>query len=204
MLFPNGTDESCDPQQFLAENPSHTWALDRLSAVARTEHAAILAAEKSTTARYWRLGQVLHLARKQFAHGQWLRYLQELEIEKTRAVKAMRIFESFSTEAQAQKLTVAAAYDQRRRRRRATPQRLNADAEEGAREIGTPTAVLSTSWPRFAAAIVDEVERLCDDTSFLDAPETASALAGIRQAIAALQRLEARLGELQVERNDVT
>jgi hypothetical protein len=60
------------------------------------------------------------------------------------------------------------------------------------------------SWSLFATSIVSEVERLYDDTSFLDAHETASALAGVRQAIAALQRLEARLGERQVERNDVT
>lgn len=205
MLLPDDADEeSCDPQQFAAEAPSHTWPLDRLSAVARTEHAAILAAEKSTTAGYWRLGQVLHLARKQFAHGQWSRYLQELEIEKTRAVKAMRIFESFSTEAQTKKLTVAAAYYQRRRRPRATPQRRNADAEDGTQEVDTPTAVISSSWSQFAAAIVDQVERRWDETEFLDAAETAAALAGVKRAVAALRRLEAQLHERQVELNDGT
>jgi SOS response regulatory protein OraA/RecX len=176
----------------------------RLSAVARTEHAAILATEKSTTAGYSRLGQVLHLARKQFAHGQWLRYLHELEIEKTRAVKAMRIFESFSTEVQTKELTVAEAYDQRLRRPRPRPQRRNPDAERGTQEVDTPTAVVSSSWPRFAAAIVDEVERRWDETSFLDAAETAAALAGVRQAVAALRRLEAQLRQRRVERNDVT
>lgn len=195
MLLPDTAEESCDPHQIAAEAPSHTWALDRLSAVARTEHAAILAAEKSTTAGYWRLGQVLHLARKQFAHGQWLRYLQELEIEKTRAVKAMRIFESFSTEAQTKELTVAAAYDQRRRRPRAAAQRRNADAEEGAQSVDTPTAVVSSSWPRFAAVIVDEVERRWDETEFLTAAEAAEALTATERAAAALHSLTERLRE---------
>lgn len=154
--------KSCDPQHFEAEVPSHSWDLDRLSAVARIEHAAILDEERSTTARYWRLGQVLHLARKQFAHGQWLRYLQELGIEKTRAVKAMRIFETFSTETQTTELTVAEAYDKRRRRPRAPSQQINVG--ERIQEDDKPCAAPAPSWSRFAASIVADIERLWDET----------------------------------------
>jgi hypothetical protein len=201
--MPSDSDgESCDPQHLMEDVPSHTWDLDRLSAVARTEHAAILVEEESTTARYWRLGQVLHLARKQFAHGQWLRYLQELGIETTRAVKAMRIFESFSTEVQTKELTVAEAYDKRRRRPRTTSQRRTAG--ECVQENNTPNAASAPSWSRFAASIVAEVERRWDETSFMDADETATALAGVGRAIVALQRLEMQLRQRRVERDDVT
>jgi len=192
MAEPTGGAESCDPQLLDAAAPSHTWTLEQLTAAASEEHAALLAEERSTTARYWRLGQVLRLARKQFAHGQWTRYLKELGIEKTRAVKALRIFESFTTEAQTAPLTVAGAYAKRRRRTRTARKHV---AAEQAQQPSAPAAGSLRTWPEFAATIVGEVERRLDEAEFMTADEMAAALRETTRAAAALSRLERRLRE---------
>jgi len=198
MTEPADGAESCDPQLLAAAAPSHTWTLDQLTAVARAEHAALLAEERSTTARYWRLGQVLRLARKQFAHGQWTRYLQELCIEKTRAVKALRIFESFTTEAQTVPLTVAEAYAKRRRRPRTARKHV---AATQAPQPSAPAAGSLRSWSEFAATIVNEVERRFDEAEFMTAEEVAAALAEVVRAATALRRLEERLERPPVDLN---
>lgn len=198
MTPPADGTESCDPQLLDAAAPSHTWTLDQLTAVAREEHAALLAEERSATARYWRLGQVLRLARKQFGHGQWTRYLKELGIDKTRAVKALRIFESFATEAQTAPLTVAEAYAKRRRRPHSARKQVTA---EQAPLPSAPAAGSLRTWPEFAATIVGEVERRLDEAEFMTAEEIAAALAEVARAASALRRLEERLQRPRVERN---
>jgi len=57
----------------------------------------IVDGEKQLAPTYWRLGQALSLARKQFHYCQWDKYLKSLEFERTRAARARAIFNTFST-----------------------------------------------------------------------------------------------------------
>lgn len=192
--------KSCDPQLLDIEAPSHAWPLKRLTAAVQEAHAAILAEERSTTSRYWQLGQLLHLARQQFAHGHWNCYLKELGIEKTRAVKAMRIFETFATAAQTQGLTVAEAYAKRKRRPRAAKSQ-RAHVTE-AHEPSTLPGETKRTWSQFAAAIVAEVDCQQDEVELMAAVDIRRALAEVDRAVTALRRLEERLQRRDYELND--
>ncbi len=183
-------DEKCDSHHLDAAAPSHGWTLDQLTAAAREEWAAILTAEKTTTARYWRLGQVLHLARKQFAHGQWIGYLKELGIEKTRALKAMRIFETFSTAAQTAGLTVAEAYARRERRPRAARKQ---DQPPDDAQVENLTPRPRPSWSQFVTALIAEADRLADEIDFQSVDTIVHDIEQTAHALASLRRLEERL-----------
>lgn len=97
-----------------AASPGHDWELNRLSDYARRQFAEIRRREGTLAPYYWRLGNALSLARKNFAHGQWEAYLAELEIDKSRASKAMAIYGTFATAEAVAKLTVDEAYEARR------------------------------------------------------------------------------------------
>ncbi|MEK6234594.1 MAG: hypothetical protein N2C14_07765, partial [Planctomycetales bacterium] len=82
IQMPRG--KSCDPQ-LLHEQPNEAWGVERLGEFAQARHREIEADEQSLAQAYWRLGLALNLARRQFSHGQWAKFLDELRIEKTRA-----------------------------------------------------------------------------------------------------------------------
>lgn len=182
--------KSCDPQLIDADAPSRGWGLDRLSAAAVDAYRKLLGDERFLTQRYWRLGQLLCLARKEFHRGQWEPYLNQLEIDKTRATKAMRIYETFATEQATTELTVAEAYDRRQRRPRTlrpTAQAAIADTEA---EAPHPMAA---NWPQFANSITAAVEQRLEEAEFCTANEAAVALAEVRRAMTSLRRLEEKL-----------
>ena len=109
-------EKSCEPQLLDDEQPSHSWGLDKLAEFAQEQHRIIVDGEKEQVPAYWRLGQALSLARKQFARGQWGKYLDELEIHKTRASKARAIFRSFQSPKDVAGKSVEEAYGCRDRR----------------------------------------------------------------------------------------
>ncbi|MBL9084763.1 MAG: hypothetical protein JNK76_23360 [Planctomycetales bacterium] len=106
--------KSCDSQPLNDQMPSRDWDLERLSAYARYQHGEIERHEGTLSAYYWRLGNALTLARKNFAHGQWESYLRELKIDKTRSSKACAIFRSFASAADVADMSVEDAYAARR------------------------------------------------------------------------------------------
>lgn len=102
--------------------PSAAWSIDELGAAAAAEMAVLVNGEQSVTARYWRLGRLLSLARKPLTHGQWGRFLKQWKIDKTRSAKAMRIFKRFATAEATTGITVAEACERSKkptRRRKA-------------------------------------------------------------------------------------
>jgi len=109
--------KSCDSQLF-DEQPNEAWDIQRLAAFAQTRHQEIDADEQSLARAYWRLGMALNLARRQFSHGQWAKFLEELGIDKTRASKARAIQRSFDNEDAVEVLSVQEAYRQRKRKSR--------------------------------------------------------------------------------------
>lgn len=190
MNPPAETPKSCEPQLFPHDEPSHAWDLDRLSAAAVAEYQELLADERAVTTRYWRLGRLLCLARKNFQRGQWGPYLQELGLEKTRAFKAMRIYETFATAAETVGLTVAEAYDRRQRR----PRKPKADRPAATPEMEANSGRSSVpSWTQFAESITTAVARQLEDAEFWTAAEIATALGEVARAATALRQLEDRL-----------
>ncbi len=109
MSNESSRDGCCEPQRLASESPNSEWGVDQLGDYARAENAVIDAHERHLTSAYWRLGHALSLARKQFDHGHWEKYLQSLGIEKTRAFRAMKIFGEYPTPQDVASLTVEQA-----------------------------------------------------------------------------------------------
>jgi hypothetical protein len=63
--------------QLLQSEPLETWTVDELGAYSKAQHAEIDQREKAIAPVYWQLGKALNLARKNFAHGQWSRFLEQ-------------------------------------------------------------------------------------------------------------------------------
>lgn len=172
------------PQPLSEDQPAHDWTLERLGDYAKGQYSRILEGERTLSPYYWRLGQALTIARKNFAHGQWLGYLESLEIDKTRASKACAIFRAFSTPAAVETLSVEEAYEARR------PQ----PAPEPRVEISGGASL------KFIGAL-EKVEKFVDDTfaepAIFSADEKEELLATLRHTIRTLQEYERRLeGEL--------
>jgi hypothetical protein len=182
--------QSCDPQLIDTDLPSRSWGLDRLSAAAVDAYRRLLNDERFLTSHYWRLGHLLTLARKEFHRGQWGAYLKQLGIDKTRAAKAMRIYETFSTEQATSELTVAEAYDRRQRRLRVARSKGRSPAAEAE---ASPQPSSAPGWSQFAQAITSAVERQLEDVEFWTANEVVIALAEVQRAATSLRQLEDRL-----------
>lgn len=114
--------KSCDPQ-LLQQPPDPGWGVEDLGRYARAQEQAIASGDRALTTCYWRLGRALELARKQFAHRQWGRFLADLGIDKSRASKARAIHGTFESETQVAELTVQEAYRRRPHKPRASAKR---------------------------------------------------------------------------------
>ena len=192
-----------EPQHLEVAALSPTSSTDELGAAAAAALAAITADERSVTARYWYLGQLLTWARKPLTHGQWGQFLKQWNIDKTRAANAMRIFHEFPTAAATAALTVAEAYA-----RSAKPSSKNATARKlrQAKKTQPVTAPESTSvpdriqsWTKFADMMTIVVERQLEEPEFLTPAEAAEALTSLDRLLAALHQCEARLRERTAE-----
>ena len=98
------------------------------SATLRVLDSAITKDELLLTPRYWQLGQVLELARRQFTHRQWGTFLASLAIDPTRASKARAIHGTFGSVEEVADLSVKEAYQRRQRKRPRAPRPVSRSA----------------------------------------------------------------------------
>ena len=175
-MTPDEVPKSCDPQHLLTP-PDPAWGVDELASYARTQNQAIVAGEQSLTACYWRLGLALNLARKQFAHRQWGRYLEDVGIEKTRASKARAIHGTFDKEADVAELTVHEAYRRRSQKPRVTP------AEK---RSSTPSPVDPVE---FLLGVCRQADCCAEQVEFVEPEQARRILTVLDDTIAELDRL---------------
>lgn len=184
-MVPKDVSQGCGPQPF-DELLSHATPLTRLTELAGEVHAALVAFEKSATPHYWRLGQILMLARKQVPRGEWADFLAALGIEKTRASKARAIFRTFHTAEGTAGLSVADAYD-RRARRPFAEKRLRQTPDEAIGERRVPEVTL----PHWVDRLAEDAARLRDEVQFLSPEQSEKLGVAIRRAAALLTELAA-------------
>lgn len=169
-------DKSCGPQLFDPNEPSKKWGIKRLSDYAREQHAAIVKKERLLTPFYWRLGHALELARPDFNHGQWARFLKSQRIEKTRASKARAIYQAFGSAEEVARMSVEAAY--KASRAKSSQQKTNQPTESG----GLPAKLGK------ALTTVDSVAaKVMVNVADLPRPEKQALLDNLRQTISRLQ-----------------
>lgn len=157
---------------FSPEEPDHSWGVEELGAYAKAQHEAIVHGEQSLTHLYWRLGNALELARRQFDRGQWGKYLESLGLNKTRVSKARAIFRRFGTPEAVGDLGVEEAYAERHRRQESSRrERRKAESHSSEEEEATDRAVCEPSaedLEGFLAEVATRAERLVDVAAFLD------------------------------------
>lgn len=179
------TENVCGPQPNVEYEPSHSTPLERLNALATSEHDALVTGERAATSHYWRLGRVLDLARKKVSRGDWANYLKTLGIEKTRASKAKTIYRTFSTVDKVADLSVAQAYEHRVRSPRVKKaENSTSEADRSARTV---------SLPHWVQTFADDAERLRDEAEFLTEQEARIVLSVLAQAVDLLVELQATL-----------
>lgn len=174
--------ESCGSQLLVDEQPSHDWDVDKLGEFAKKQHRLIVDGEQELVPAYWRLGQALSLARKQFARGQWGKYLDELGIHKTRASKARAIFRAFRSLNDVEGQSVEEAYACRSRRQEQAPRA----AKRKPKGKGKALKAFLKDVPKGAEALIHEAVTMRP-------PEASQLITAIDAAIENLQRLRETL-----------
>jgi hypothetical protein len=182
MLKETKTEKGCGPQLLNDEQPSHSWDLDKLGEFAKEQHQKIVEGEKELAPAYWRLGEALDLARKQFNHGQWGKFLADLGIHKTRASKARAIFRSFQSLEDVAGQSVEDAYECRRSRQEQAPRA----AKRKPKSKGNALKAFLKHVPKEAKALIDEAVTMRP-------PEASQLMTAIDAAIENLQRLRETL-----------
>ncbi len=183
-------DKSFGLQPLPNGEPSNEWTPNQLGWYAQAQQQQIVDGEKLMTPAYWRLGQALHFAKKNFGHGQWTKFLESWGIDKTRAARARAIYGAFDNEQAVLGISVEQAYKQRKRRRVNT--RKIVPQPEG------------QALDRLATDVCKQSESLIDQAAFIDPKIAVGLLPKLEEAIQSLQRLrgwlesQARNGELAV------
>jgi hypothetical protein len=181
--------KSCGPKHLEEEAPSHDWELERLTEYAQRFHQLIADGERTLAPHYWRLGNALAIARKNFQHGQWQKYLASIEIDRTRSSKALAIFRTFSTVEALESRSVEEAYEAR-----------HGDAET--MEIEDPQ---SDSLSKFAGAL-SKIESVAETTLEhaleLSREEKQELVTNLRSTIACLEDYVRRLEQELTSRDD--
>jgi hypothetical protein len=157
---------------FSPEEPDHSWGVEELGAYAKAQHEAIVHGEQSLTHLYWRLGNALELARRQFDRGQWGKYLESLGLNKTRVSKARAIFRRFGTPEAIGDLGVEEAYAERQRRQvhaRSRPKSPGADERESEQSDVSPVKEeTADDLEAFLNQISARADQLLDVAAFAD------------------------------------
>lgn len=186
MSWQNESQKDCGPQPFPGAKLSHATPLEQLGVLAQEVHAELIAGERAATPGYWRLGQILSLAKKQVERGRWADYLASLKIEKTRASKSRAIFRTYSSPKQLEGLSVSEAYEQRvrtARKEKTTPDVLR-------RSDPVP---FKAALPRWIYTLIDDAQRLRDEVEFLTETEVTTVLKTVGGAEQLLRELKVLL-----------
>ena len=182
-MVENDTDaKSCDPQLFMDGEPDSKWGLDDLGGYAQSQHRAIADGEQTLAPCYWRLGLALNLARRQLSRRQWGRFLQERNIDKTRASKARAIHRTFPTENVVEGLSVQEAY--RRRERKVKRQNSGESTVEESVTEAPCDDLLS-----FLQKVRARADFFMDDAGFTEPGDTDMLLAALSDAVVGLEKL---------------
>lgn len=191
---------SCGPQLLPAGEPNSEWGLEQLGVYAQLQHRQIVDGETHLTRSYWRLGHALVLAKRDFGHGQWERYLKDLAIDKTRASKARAIYRAFANEADAAGLAVEEAYARRRRKPPTQSKNPAVDAVDRRKD--------GQALRRSIRRIADRTGAAVHDAAFAEAEEAVVLIPAVRKAITELQELlrflEQQAASQTTEGNDGT
>ena len=180
----------CTTQHLDAEEPSSEWDVDRLGSLAAKLNKSASEQETCLAIIYWQLGQTLSLARCNFNHGQWNKFLSERDIEKSRASRAVAIFRHFPQKEDVNHLTVKHAYAARKRMQK---QETTARREEGARDEKPPTPVESSRPSRTLKAHLSEI--IAMSPQFFQEVESATQ-AEAADLLCAIEQVWERFGEL--------
>ena len=175
-------EKSCDPQLF-GDDPTEEWGIERLGQYAQARHQEIEAEEQSLACTYWRLGLALNLARREFSHGQWTKFLDALGIDKTRASRARAIQRSFDTECSLEGMSVQEAY--RCRKRKVRKPSANKERRKKSKQ--------KTTMVDWLFDVCNKADLYCAEADFADSEEASSLLSVIENAVAELTRLQRRL-----------
>lgn len=176
--------KSCE-SQLLDEQPNKAWDVERLGEFARARHQEIDADEQSLARTYWQLGLSLNLARRQFSHGQWAKFLDELGIDKTRASKARAIHRSFDTENSVEGLSVQEAYRKRKRK-----SRKSGPKKKRRKSTNKHERVSIAEWLH---DVCQQVDIFLDEVASADSDDAANALPAIDAAVEELNRLRSQV-----------
>ena len=176
--------KSCE-SQLLDEQPNEAWDVERLGEFARARHQEIDADEQSLARAYWQLGLALNLARRQFSHGQWAKFLDELGIDKTRASKARAIQRTFDTENSVDGLSVQEAYRKRKRKsRKSGPKKTRRKSTNKHERVSI------TEWLR---DVCQQADMFLDEVASTDTDDAANVLPAIDAAVEELNRLRSQV-----------
>ena len=176
--------KSCE-SQLLDEQPNEAWDVERLGEFARARHQEIDADEQSLARAYWQLGLALNLARRQFSHGQWSKFLDELGIDKTRASKARAIQRSFDTENSVDGLSVQEAYRKRKRKSRKVGPK-----KKRRKSTNEHERVSIAEWLR---DVCQQIDIFLDEVASTDTEDAANVLPAIDAAVEELNRLRSQV-----------
>ena len=177
--------ESCATQR-LSNDPNERWTIDELGQRAEVLHREIECREEALAPAYWQLGETLNLARKNFAHGQWSRFLAQRGIDKGRASKARAIHRTFKDPREVERMSVHAAYERRKRQsrrgRRGASDKTQSKRHQQATSIG--------DWLMDACQHIDF---FCEEAAHLTATQARPLRDSIDVMVDQLQRLRTQL-----------
>ena len=178
-----GLRETCDSHDLQA-TPRESWGVEDLGRYARGQHSTIGQSEQELAANYWRLGLALNLVRPRIPHGNWSMFLDEHEIEHTRAAKARSINDTFPSAAALEGMSVQQAYNLRKRKQ--------ANRKKSKRRASGERADL-TVWLR---SVSEQADSYYDELEGCDADSVVAPFAAIDMALSELERLRDRLQSL--------
>lgn len=189
MATKSKSPKALGPQHLPEESPAHDWELERLTEYAQRFHQLIADGERTLAPYYWRLGNALSIARKNFQHGQWQKYLTSVGIDRTRSWKALAIFRAFSTVEALESRSVEEAYEARH-------------GDEEMHEIKDPQSDSLSKFTGALSKIESVAETTLDSAMGLSQEEKQELVVNLRSTIACLQDYVRRLEQELTSRDD--
>jgi len=185
MAQKTSDEKSCETQLFGAEEPTPEWTVEQLGDYARTQHELIVDRERSLAIGYWKLGGALEILRGRFKRGEWGKYLDKLEIDRTRASRARAIRRCFPSGEELQGLTVAEAYARRQRK----PGRPRGGEGKPDDDLGDHKHALVD----FVQEVNEKAAAMFDEAAFADGEEALTLLPLVEDTIRLLEGIRDQL-----------